>query len=95
MVESYQTSRVMHHFDLYRLSDPQELEMIGFRDYFTPDALCFIEWPERAASLLSGYDMMVELVSKDMTKRQLNIRANTELGQQVLICLSRKYGEGC
>lgn len=95
MVESYHVSRVIHHFDLYRLVDPEELEMIGFRDYFAPNVICFIEWPERAVALLSNHDLMIELVSKDKTKRQLNIRANTEVGQQVLTCLLREYSESC
>ncbi len=95
VVESYCASRVIHHFDLYRLVDPEELEMIGFRDYFSPNVVCFIEWPERAASLLSSHDMTIELISTEATRRQLNIRVNTEVGQQVLTCLLREYSESC
>jgi tRNA threonylcarbamoyladenosine biosynthesis protein TsaE len=52
-VESYSFGRhVVHHFDLYRLADPEELEFLGWRDYLSPNALCLIEWPERAEVLL-------------------------------------------
>jgi tRNA threonylcarbamoyladenosine biosynthesis protein TsaE len=44
-IESLQV--VLHHLDLYRVADTMELEYIGFRDFFTPQAICCIEWPER------------------------------------------------
>ncbi|APZ43549.1 tRNA (adenosine(37)-N6)-threonylcarbamoyltransferase complex ATPase subunit type 1 TsaE [Acidihalobacter ferrooxydans] len=62
LVESYALSRfTAHHFDLYRLADPEELEFIGIRDFITDDAVCLIEWPERAAGLLPEATVNVEL----------------------------------
>jgi tRNA threonylcarbamoyladenosine biosynthesis protein TsaE len=53
LVESYHLpSQTIHHFDLYRLANPEELEYIGLRDYLTEDAICLIEWPEKARRLL-------------------------------------------
>ena len=48
LVECYQLKDFnIQHFDLYRLEDEQELELIGFRDYFTKDNIIIIEWPQR------------------------------------------------
>ncbi len=49
------------HFDLYRVEDPEELELIGWRDYLAEAALCLVEWPERAQPLLPPADVEVFL----------------------------------
>jgi tRNA threonylcarbamoyladenosine biosynthesis protein TsaE len=52
LVEVYEFSRLyFYHFDFYRFTDPSELELAGFREYFGPQSVCFVEWPEKAAGL--------------------------------------------
>ena len=47
LVHSYhEVAPVLHHFDLYRLNNIEELDAIGFSDYYVSEALCVIEWPD-------------------------------------------------
>lgn len=58
LVESYFLETMdIYHFDLYRLTYPQELEFIGFRDYLTEKSLIFIEWPEKGEGFLPPFDI--------------------------------------
>lgn len=53
--------RVVYHADLYRLNDPEELEFMGFFEYFGQDSLLLIEWPSKASDLLELPDALVRI----------------------------------
>ena len=58
LVEEYRVgASTVGHYDLYRLSDPEELEFLGLRDHLAVDALLFFEWPERGAGVLPHPDL--------------------------------------
>jgi len=61
LVEPYNVSdRELIHMDLYRLKSPEELEMLGFRD-FVGNTICIIEWPERGGSLLPPPNVIITI----------------------------------
>jgi tRNA threonylcarbamoyladenosine biosynthesis protein TsaE len=53
LVESHELPAfTVYHFDLYRIEKADELDAIGFHEYFTKDSVVFIEWPEKAKGYL-------------------------------------------
>lgn len=49
----------VYHFDLYRLQKAEELEYLGWREYFLKQNLCLLEWPSRATGILPIPDLNV------------------------------------
>jgi len=88
LVEPYEvTDWQVYHFDLYRLSDPEELEFMGIRDYFNAKSLALIEWPQRGFGLLPEADIELTLTYHN-EQRIASIVANTDNGRAILDKLS-------
>ena len=84
LVEPYDVSgQLVYHFDLYRLADPEELEFIGGRDYFSEAGICLIEWPCRGEGALPEADLEVKL-DYNLPGRKATIVAGTDKGKTML-----------
>ena len=85
LVELYEVSSLyLYHFDFYRFDDPRELADAGLRDYFNPDSVCLVEWPEKAAGLPPA-DVLISM-RLEATGRRVEIFADTEAGRR---CIER------
>jgi tRNA threonylcarbamoyladenosine biosynthesis protein TsaE len=84
LVEPYDLAgKTIYHFDLYRLNSPDELENIGLRDYFEPDAICLVEWPEKAGSRLGQPDLVIQFEFLE-AGRKLDLKAETPAGEALI-----------
>ena len=77
-----QTCKLMH-FDLYRMSSPEEFIEAGFRDEFNASTICIIEWPEKAERLLPQADLDIFIDIPD-EGRDVRIVANSTAGEACL-----------
>lgn len=79
----------IYHFDLYRLSNPEELEFIGIRDYFSEGKLCLIEWPELGEGVLPEADVEVT-ISYQSDGRDVIISTHSARGEQIISAINLK-----
>jgi tRNA threonylcarbamoyladenosine biosynthesis protein TsaE len=69
----YDGEPLVHHLDLYRVEGPRDLATLGLEDAFTPDAIVFVEWPERAPALLPSDAIHVTIAGSGDEPRDIEI----------------------
>ena len=82
ILQIYEEGRLpFYHFDVYRIGDIEEMDEIGYEDYFYGDGVCLVEWAELIKELLP--QTRIELViEKDLQKgfnyRRITLQEVTE-----------------
>ncbi|WP_163598509.1 tRNA (adenosine(37)-N6)-threonylcarbamoyltransferase complex ATPase subunit type 1 TsaE [Moraxella catarrhalis] len=85
LVEPYQINiqgglKPVYHADLYRLNDPEELDFIGFYEYFDePNSLVIIEWASRASQVLPKPDYHIDIIRQFDDKRVVTLMGLEEV----------------
>ena len=68
IVQSYEEGRLpFYHFDVYRIGDAEEMDEIGYEDYFFGNGLCIIEWAERIKELIPAEARQI-IIEKNLEK---------------------------
>ncbi len=68
IVQVYEEGRMpFYHFDVYRIGDIEEMDEIGYEDYFFGEGVCMIEWANLIEEILpeKRFDITIE---KDLDK---------------------------
>ena len=68
IIQAYEDGRLpFYHFDVYRIGDLEEMEEIGYDDYFFGQGICLIEWAELIEEILPEKRIEVT-IEKDLEK---------------------------
>ena len=90
IVQPYETDHfTVYHFDLYRVSNPEELEALGIRDYFDGKAICLLEWPERGSSLQLLPDICIKL-DYEGERRKITFAPMSDTGCRIVDIFDKK-----
>ena len=66
IIQQYEEGRLpLYHFDVYRISDIDEMEEIGYEDYFFGDGVCLIEWANLIEEIIPDYAVWIT-IEKDL-----------------------------
>jgi tRNA threonylcarbamoyladenosine biosynthesis protein TsaE len=67
IVQIYEEGRIpLYHFDVYRIGDPEEMEEIGYEDYFFGQGVCLVEWAELIEELMPPQTKWIT-IQKDLS----------------------------
>lgn len=68
IISIYESGRIpLYHFDVYRIEDPDEMDEIGYEDYFYGNGVVLIEWASRVRELIPENAVWAE-IAKDPEK---------------------------
>lgn len=68
IMQIYEQGRLpLYHFDVYRIADPEEMDEIGYEDYFYGEGVCLIEWADLIREILPE-QMCRVTIEKDLEK---------------------------
>lgn len=84
ILQVYEEGRLpLYHFDVYRIEEPEEMEEIGYEDYFYGDGVTLIEWAELIDVLLPDRAFRINIL-KDPGKgddyRRIEMLPGNEVG---------------
>lgn len=83
LMNHYPARLELYHFDLYRISDPDELIEIGFDDYAFGNGVALVEWPERLENNQTpGLWIRLQYVGTD--RRRIDFTAKSAEAKQLL-----------
>ena len=89
LIEPYEEGeRFVYHLDLYRLTDPREVEALAIRDLLHAGSVFLIEWPEKGAGALPPIDLTIRLDYDGELGRQIAFISHSLLGKSVLAAAS-------
>lgn len=83
LMNHYPARLELYHFDLYRLSDPDELIELGFDEFAHGQGVALVEWPERLHEP-DQQGLWVTLTRSGEERRRVGFRALGRVAEQLL-----------
>lgn len=75
LMHRYEGRVPIFHFDLYRLSGPDEVQDLGYEEFFYGDGVSIVEWPERLEYLCPEECVRVRMKAIEGGKREITVDA--------------------
>jgi len=93
IINEYQGRLRLYHLDLYRLTTPDELETLPWRETIFGDGVAVIEWPDRMGSLLPDKRLDIKFEFLDEDRRTITFAAYGESQKARLVQLAQQLTE--
>ena len=73
IINEYPGRTPLNHFDLYRLEEMDQMQELGYEEYFYSEGITAIEWAEKVLPLLPENRLMVEITHLSKNRRKFMI----------------------
>lgn len=84
IINEYYSDLNLYHFDTYRLENIDDVEYLGFDEYFYSDGVCIIEWADRIKEFLPDQYLELNIKKIDDDKREIELVAFGDRPAEIL-----------
>lgn len=85
LINEYKGRVPVYHFDVYRLENIEEIDDLGFDEYFYGEGVCIIEWAERIEEFLPKEKIILDIEKgNDIDKRVISLTGTGNRYKEVL-----------
>ena len=89
IVNEYEGRLKLYHFDVYRISDVEEMYDLGYEEYFYSGGVCIIEWSNLIKEILPKERLTIEIKRIDEVSREIIINGTGNIYEELIEELSR------
>ncbi|MDD2366255.1 MAG: tRNA (adenosine(37)-N6)-threonylcarbamoyltransferase complex ATPase subunit type 1 TsaE [Desulfuromonadaceae bacterium] len=91
IMNSYSAAIPVYHFDFYRLTGDDDVNELGFEEYFYGDGISVVEWSERLTEMLPSDVLTMKFKYLDENRRIISLSSSGENSEKVVDALVKKY----
>ncbi|MHB1315877.1 MAG: tRNA (adenosine(37)-N6)-threonylcarbamoyltransferase complex ATPase subunit type 1 TsaE [Christensenellales bacterium] len=92
LMNQYQNGRLpLYHFDVYRLKSSEEINTLGYEEYFFGDGVAVLEWPQMISDFLPEERLDIHIKYIDEQKRNVELKAFSPAYQAILEDTVKEY----
>lgn len=84
IINEYYSDLNLYHFDTYRLENIDDVEYLGFDEYFYSNGVCIIEWADRIKEFLPDQYLELNIKKIDDDKREIELVAFGDRPAEIL-----------
>ena len=84
LCHQYRGDVSLNHLDVYRLTDPEELRLLGFEDLVNESAATIVEWADRVTDLMPEDCLWIQIEMDSADSRRIMVQATGDASQRVL-----------
>ncbi|BEP27918.1 tRNA (adenosine(37)-N6)-threonylcarbamoyltransferase complex ATPase subunit type 1 TsaE [Helicovermis profundi] len=94
IVNEYEGKVKLNHFDVYRISDVEEMYEIGYEEYFFSDAINIIEWANLVEEIIPENNIWIDIrLGEDYNHRVFTIKSGNSFVKEKVNKIQNLWNE--
>ena len=84
IIHEYEGRMPLYHFDVYRIGEIEEMEDLGYEEYFYGEGVCLIEWASQIRELIPKSHLWIHIKKIDENTREIEITGTNHHFEEII-----------